>query len=267
MRSWLVAPAAALFTLGIASAMVSGCGSRSSENDPPSTPTPNAAGGGPHIADISDPGKKTHATPNDNVSVTGVVVTWVDQFDETNDGKSRGAIYVQDLESHAPFAGIGLFAPTFVPASLVVGPGDVLDLAGQYQENATLGTTVKFPKGEVLTQIAHPTGTFRFEYKSPDPTPIDWHDLLQFSTGRKWMGQLVTIKDVTLAAAVTTSSGRASAPLALSEGGAEVPTLTNELTPLDAYPQGQKFKSVTGIITYFFNLHIAPRTKADLVAE
>jgi len=262
MRLWLVASTAVLLAL-----LVPACGNRDSDDDKPSTPQPSAAGAGPHIAAIADPGKKTHAAPNANVNVTGVVVTWVDQFDETNDGKSRGTIYVQDLESHAPFAGIGLFAPTFVPSSLVVGPGDVLDLAGQYQENATLGTTVKFPVGEVLTQIAHPTGTFRFEYKSPDPTPIDWHDLINFSTGRKWMGQLVTLKDVSLAAAVTVSNGRASAPLTVAEGGAEVPTMTNELTPLDAYPAGQKFKTVTGIVTYFFNLHIAPRSKADLVAE
>ncbi len=261
MRSWLLAPAAILLVLAAA------CGSRSSDNDPPTPPAPNAAGAGPHVSDISDPGKKTHAKANANVQVTGVVVTFVDQFDETTDGKSRGTIYVQDLESHAPFAGIGLFAPTFVPSSLVVGPGDVLDLAGQYQENATLGTTVTFPVGDVLTQLAHPTGTFRFEYKSPDPTPIDWHDLNTFATGRKWMGQLVTITDVTLATAIAFSKGRASAALTTAEAGAEIPTLTNELVQLDAYPQGQKFKSITGIITYFYNLHIAPRSKADLVAE
>jgi hypothetical protein len=262
MRPWLAASTVVVFALATA------CGTRSSDNDPASVPTPNAAGQGPHIADISDPGKKTHATPNNNVSVTGVVVTWVDQFDETSDGKSRGTIYVQDLESHAPFAGIGLFAPTFVPASLVVGPGDVLDLTGQYQENAKLGTTVTFPPGDVLTQLAHPTGTFRFEYKSPEPTAIDWHDLNTFAVGRKWMGQLVTIKDVTLAAAVPSSGARRTAPLTTAaDAGAEVPTLTNELVQLDAYPAGQKFKTITGIVTYFFNLHIAPRTKADLVAE
>jgi len=112
MRLWLVASTAVLLAL-----LVPACGNRDSDDDKPSTPQPSAAGAGPHIADISDPGKKTHAAPNANVNVTGVVVTWVDQFDETNDGKSRGTIYVQDLESHAPFAGIGLFAPTFVPSA------------------------------------------------------------------------------------------------------------------------------------------------------
>ncbi len=261
MRSLVVATAAVLFALAPA------CSGRSN-NDPPSTPTPSAAGNGPHIADISDPAKDTHAKDKANISVTGVVVTWVDQFDETSDGKSRGALYVQDLESHAGFAGVGLFAPTFVPASLVVGPGDVLDLSGQYQENATLGSTVTFPTGEVLTQIAHPTGTFRFEYKSPDPTAIDWHDLNTFAIGRKWMGQLVTITGVTLTAAITVSKGRASAPLSAAvAGGSQPPTLTNEFVQLDAYPAGQKFKSITGIVTYFYNLHIAPRTTADLVPE
>ena len=197
------------------------------------------------------------------VTVTGVVVTAVDEYDETQDGKSRGTIYVQDLESHAPFAATSLFSPTFVPASLVVGPGDVLDLNGQYQENATLGTTVTFPAGEVLPQISHPTGTFRFEYKAPDPTPIDWHDLQQYATGRKWIGQLVVVTDLTLTAAVVTSDGRQSGVF----GTGENPAITNELTPINAYPKGQKLKSVTGLVTYFYNLHIAPRSSADIVAE
>jgi hypothetical protein len=199
--------------------------------------------------------------------VTGVVVTAVDNFDETKDGKSRGSVYVQDLESHAPYAGIGLFGATFVPASLVVGPGDVLDFAGQYQENANIGKAI-FPVGEVLPQLSRPSGTFRFEYKAPDPTPIDFNDLSSYAVGRKWIGQLVTVSNITLQAAVSTSSGRASAPFAApTDGGDSPPTITYELFPIDAYPVGQKFKSVTGIVTYFFSLHVAPRSKADLVAE
>jgi hypothetical protein len=246
--------------------LAASCGNRSDQNDQAVAAHPSPAGEGPHIADISDPSKMTHALNGAQVTVTGVVVTAVDNNDETRDGKSRGAIYVQDLESHAPFAGIELYKPSFVPASLVVGPGDVLDLAGQYQENHTLGTTVTFPNMDVLPEIGTPSGNFRFESASPDPTPIQIADLESFATGRKWIGQLVIIKDVTLTAAVTNSSGRLTATFgAAGDAGNGAPTITNELMQIDTYPAGQHFTSITGIVTYFYSLHIAPRSKADIV--
>jgi hypothetical protein len=246
--------------------LAASCGNRSTDDDKASVPNPSPAGQGPHIADVSDPAKKTHAMNGANVSVTGVVVTAVDNNDETRDGKSRGAIYVQDLESHAAFAGIELYKPSFVPASLVVGPGDVVDLTGQYQENHTLGSTVTFPNMDVLPEIGTPSGSFRFESAAPDPTPIPISDLLSFETGRKWIGQLVIIKDVTLTAAVTNSNGRITAPIAApGDGGNDAPTITNELMQIDSYAAGQHFTSVTGIVTYFYNLHIAPRSKADII--
>jgi hypothetical protein len=249
-----------------AATLLAACGNRSNENDPATIPHPSAAGQGPHIADVSDPSKSTHAMNGAQVTVTGVVVTAVDTNDETRDGKSRGAIYVQDLESHAPFAGMELYKPSFVPASLVVGPGDVLDLTGQYQENHTLGSTVTFPNMDVLPEIGTPTSTFRFESQAPDPTPISVSDLQSFDTGRKWIGQLVIIKDVTLQAAVANSNGRLTAPIAAAgDGGANAPTITNELMQIDTYPMGQHFTSITGIVTYFYSLHIAPRSKADII--
>ena len=46
-----------------------------------------------------------------------------------------------------------------------------------------------------------------------------------------------------------------------------IPTLTNELYPLldTDIPAGTTLTSITGVVTYFFNLHLAPRSPADLV--
>jgi hypothetical protein len=46
-------------------------------------------------------------------------------------------------------------------------------------------------------------------------------------------------------------------------------TVTNELydlKPTDA-ESNQSFASITGVVTYFFNLHIAPRSAADVVKK
>jgi len=230
-------------------------------------PPPTPVGSGNRVRDVSNPDNQgpSRGVPGATVSVTGVTVVAVDTFDETRNGKSRGTIFVQDTGSTEPYSGIGLFAPTFVPGDLKVGPGDVLDLTGQYQENANIGTAV-FPKGQVLPQISRPVSTFRFEAQPPTPREIDVADLNDYAKGRRWIGMLVTVKNVTLEADLSSSSGRVSGPIfpgAPNNG----PTITNELYDLGGFAKGQKFKSITGVVTYFFNLHIAPRSREDLVTQ
>ena len=69
-------------------------------------------------------------------------------YDETHNGKSLGTIYVQDpqLDGRRTRAS-SLYAPAFNPGDLRVGPGDVLDLQGPYEELTTLGSTVTFAHG------------------------------------------------------------------------------------------------------------------------
>lgn len=224
------------------------------------------AGTGERIRDVADPGSKKHAAHEQDVNVTGVTVVAIDNFDETNNGKSRGTIYVSDLGSSEPYSGIGLFAPSFIPSDLKVGPGDVLDLAGKYQENASIGTAI-FPDGGVLPQIARPTATFRFETKVPTPVVIDVKDLATFETGRKWIGMLVTVKDVTLQENLVRRSGRVAGGIYPSDDPRNAPTLVNELYDLQegTFPKGTKFASITGVVSYFFNLHLAPRSAEDIV--
>jgi hypothetical protein len=226
---------------------------------------------------VADPGVEGHAgLVKTTQAVSGAIVIAVDEFDETQNGKSAGTIYVQDLGSTEPYSGITLFAPTFNPGNLAVSPGDVLDLRGQYTEATTIGTTVTFAPGSVLPQISQPVATFRYETKVPDPVDIDGADLADFGKGRRWLGMLVRIKNVTLEAdAANDKNGRVGVDLTPKAQGAanactapfpKPASLTNDLFDLGALglKKGTTLKSVVGVVGFFCNLKLAPRSKADL---
>jgi hypothetical protein len=212
-----------------------------------------------------DPTRPNHPASKTQVNVTDAVVIHQDTFDEVGNGSSRGTIYVQDLDSAAPYSGISLFAPVFVPANLRVAPGDVLNLSGEYQENTSIGTAV-FPEGHVLSQLARPKATFRYEYKLPDPVDIDAADLKDFAVGRRWMGMLVRVKNVTLGPPREDNSRRVTYPIT-DDTTRNGPVMSNEFFPLkkDTFTQGTQLKELVGVVTYFFNLKVAPRSASDIV--
>ncbi len=226
-------------------------------------------GAGKRIREVADPGIADRAPPGSEVNVTGVTVVAVDTFDETKNGRSRGTIFVQDLGSVEPYSGISLFAPAFVPGDLRVAAGDVLDLRGEYQENKNIGTAI-FPEGQVLPQLARPVATFRYDFRPPEPREIDIKDLNDYAQGRRWIGMLVTVKNVTVDVKLSENSGRVTGFLTPKGSAADDRnrvTVTNELYDLKTTDaeSNQGYASITGVVTYFFNLHIAPRSAADLV--
>jgi hypothetical protein len=248
------------------------------ENDPHSNHgLPPPEGRDARIREIADPASEMKAEPLSSVAVSGVVVVAVDSFDETGTG-STGTIYVQDVGSHEPYSGMSLFAPSFVPANLRVGPGDVLDLRGQYQENTGFGAA-QFAEGSFLPQLARPTAIFRYEFRAPDPIDIDIEDLSNFDTGRRWLGMVVRVKNVTVHEPVNRDQlfrGRLSTPLlppdpdaqnACSAPFPKPPDLVNALADVAALdvPAGTTFKSITGVVTFFCSIHLAPRTLDDIV--
>jgi len=237
-----------------------GCSLRA--GDPPADYQPNVLGTGLRLRDVQTPSK---GLAGQNVLVTSAVVTAIDNFDETVNGKSRGTIYLQDVDVSGAYAGISLFSPSFIPANLRLSPGDVVDLNGQYVEQKTIGTTVNFDPA-FLPQLVKPAVTFRYETKPPEPVVIPVTDLDNFDTGRKWVGVLVTVQNVTVAVGpVADKTGtRVTANFTIN---ANSPSISNELYPLavGAFPDDTTFKSVTGVVTFFFNLKIAPRSAADLV--
>lgn len=249
------------------------CGSQ--DGDPHSDHgVPPAAGKELRIRQIADPASPQKAQHLQTVSVSGVTVIAVDTHDETLNGKSRGTIYVQDVGSKEPYSGISLFAPEFIPGNLRVGPGDVLDLRGTYQENQNIGTA-KFAPGAVLPQLARPVATFRYEGKPLEPKDIDIKDLESYETGRKWLNMLVRVSNVTIKGAVFESGNNQRVSVPLTDGPAsaacddpfpKAPTITNELANLNELNirGATPVKSIVGVVTYFCNLHLSPRSPADV---
>lgn len=263
MRAWL--------SLAL---LCSACSDRVSDA-PADAGAPNALGLNFRIRQIQDPASPQHAAHESAVRVSGAVVTHIDTFDETRDGRSRGTIYIQDAdavslpEAQRAFSGISLFSPAFVPSDLRPQAGDVLDFNGTYQENASIGTAV-FPAGQKLTQLARPVGVFRFDLAPPAPTVIDVNDLLDYAAkGQRWVGMLVTVKNVTIVGPASADArGRVTAIIAGEDPeDRNAPVVSNEFFDLKGsdVPQGKVFESITGVCTYFFNLKIAPRSAADLV--
>ena len=231
---------------------------------------------------MNDPKLPEHASylAATAVSVSGASVIAVDTYDETKDGKGVGSVYVQDLGSHAPYAGTSLYSPSFVPGNLRVGPGDVLDLRGPFQETLSIKNTV-FAKGSSLPQLYQPTATFRLERSGEvEPVDIDIDDLTNYEQGRQWINMLVRVKLPKLQADISKqgeSSGRLSVGLTPKLSGdatrgcdqpfPKQPTLVNELADIGALEiqQNTPIKSITGVVTFFCNLHLAPRRASDIV--
>lgn len=267
----LLAVAPCVLALG---AGATGCGSRDGDPHAADGVVPSPSGPDLTIRAVSDPDSETHqADGTTNVRVSGASVVAVDTYDETGKG-DVGTVYVQDIGSRKPFSGIQLRTPTYTPGNLSVGEGDVLDFVGTYQETTSI-PGVDFPPGSLLPQFFRPAASLRFEAPPIEPKDIDIQDLVDFKTARQWLGMLVRVKNVKLYRAVSAdsldSSGRLSVAMTEGTGGfnqpfPKPPKLTNELANVATLnlPSGTTVKSITGVVTFFAELHIAPRSIADI---
>jgi hypothetical protein len=281
-----IASIAAIAVAAAATAAVAACSTLTQDPQAPYDASP--LGPGLRLAQVQNPaspdfprGLDSGSSPS--VDLSSIVVTWLDTYDETHDGKSVGTLYVQDVGSTAPFAGIGVYEPNYVPASLNPLPGDVLDFTGPYTEETSIGSAM-FDMGTYLPQLSKPVGTYRYDFVPPPPVVLTPADLdgsdKNFANARQWMGMLVTVKDVFVAAGESEGAGNgARVTYALSSddaGATALPvSIDNELYDLPCapapsctqYPASTHFASVTGILTWFFSYHIAPRSPADLAQD
>ena len=147
-------------------------------------------------------------------------------------------------------------------------------MSGEYQESNTLGATVTFPKGTSLIQMYEPAVTFRFESQVPAPVVIENpDDLNDYAKASKWIGMLVQVNNVTTAAATyDASSGRSSVDMSSSSSttcSSDFPKawqIVNDLADIDPLniQSGQTIKSVVGVLVFFCNVQLAPRSLADV---
>jgi hypothetical protein len=218
------------------------------------------------IYQVQDPG----GTVSEGAAVTlkNVVVTAIDTF-----GARVGGIYVQELGGGA-FSGVFVFGAQGAGSIAV---GDVVTITGGVKEEFicpvsscptqdTTGrklTEIGPPQGGTVTVTKTGTGTI----PTPpvvDPTLIVTNDV----EAEKWEGVPITLQNVAALSApkaVSTSAGAdatfqqmsvtgpiqvQSSMVALSKGGT-------------AFAKGDCFASITGIVDYFFDYHLQPRTEAD----
>ena len=279
----------------VAGALTLGCrGDTGKYNgDAPMPPVPNKLGAGTHISSKlggfygpapwvqpANPNSLNcpYPAPIDEIA-TGVTVTAVDRWDETGNG-AIGTVYLQDTVglddwTKIPvYAGMSMFSPSFTPPDLRVLPGDVLDMTGQYEE--FIGpSTGAFPQCETLPQIAG-AASFRFDGQVPPPVQIPPSALASFDGAREYLSMLVTVTNVTIAANGVEKSGRYSADVQVDgtvwqisdelwdvPGNSCAPKDTACLSEHIPLNQGDTFKSITGIVTYFYGYHLAPRSLDD----
>jgi hypothetical protein len=269
---------AVLLALGPA-LVLSACGSSGSggTGDSPSEPSTSKLGDGARLhevvgeatwLDANDPDSTSCDSPPDrHVNVTGVTVVGIDRFDETGQGQ-LGNFYVQDTAvDPVPFSGITVFAPSFSPPDLRLAEGDVADALGTLME--FLGpSSGRFGECKTLPEIGG-TLSFRLENGIREPHTITVDDLKSYESARKWLGMLVRLEDVRIAADAANSSGRYTAPLDVGSGvpASDVPRISNELFDLEnegpPLTQDMEFSAVSGIVTYFYGFKLAPRSAAD----
>jgi hypothetical protein len=254
-----------------------GCGS-GGVGDPVTKPHASELGDGARLSDLitapnwvklDDPDSTTCATPRDRPAhVTGVTITTIDTFDETGKG-ARGDIYIQDHEpAPRPYSGTKVFGPSFSPPDLRLAVGDVVDVLGVFQEFPGTSTG-PFPYCRTLPELGG-TMSLRFENGMAEPKVLTALDLKSYEAARPWLGMIVRLEDVRILANPNGSNGRytaaidVGAELAATDG---VPELSNELYDLEkegpALAKGTVFQSVTGIVTYFYGVRLAPRSPAD----
>jgi hypothetical protein len=230
-------------------------------------------GDGSRLYQINDPESPQRAANKSDVTVTATTVVVVDTFDETGDGSSAGNLYIEDLPvdgKQPAFGGVTLFNTSFNPPTLRVGPGDVIDIRGSYEEFAG-PSSFPFDPGETLPEIVSGTATLRFEYKVPEPVTVDIKDLTTYETGRKWIGMLIRLENVTAQAdGFKSTSGRWSTKLDVPgfTNTKKLPTITNALFEAESsgieFKTGTLYKSVVGVCQFFFNFSVSPRSAEDI---
>jgi hypothetical protein len=206
-----------------------------------------------------------------NEFVSGVTITAVDTWDEDGNG-SIGTVYVQDTIGLDDWTKIPAFAATSVyeasysPPDLRPEPGDIVDITGQYEEFQGPSTFI-FPQCVTLPQMGGDV-TLRGDGRVPPPVQLNPSDLGNIdgdvSNGaRAYLSMLVTVNNVEIGGSGSEDDGRYGANVIASPIPWQISDELWDVYHLCPLSQGQTFKSVTGIVTYFGTYHVAPRSGLD----
>jgi hypothetical protein len=210
--------------------------------------------------------------PGTAVSLSGVIVTAIDTF-----GAKTGDFWVEEPEGGA-YSGIHVFgAQTSDVAALQVG--DVVDISGAVKDEFALTSDTT---GRTLTELKPAMGgqitlTKTGSGQVPAPTVVDALMIGQISDAdmggpmfsaewEKWEGVLVTVNSVS-ALSAPKSFGSTMPPPAdnYSFGITGVAKVEGSLTDITMSNISRTTcMNVTGVVDYFFDYLILPRSAADM---
>jgi hypothetical protein len=211
------------------------------------------------------PGSPTAIADGQTIKAQGVVVTAVDTYDETKDGKGVGDIYVQDpIQSGAkgtPWSGLKLYRPSKNPPDLDLVPGHGVDLEGAYAILAGPPGSTPFDAGLVLVEAVTPTVTLTFEGRPPAPIDLTYDDVKDPKVAQQYQSRLVRFKNVKL---TTDFTGKRLEAKTDGPFGMAAKFFPIHETPGLNAKSGTTFKSVTGIFDFFYSYKLCPRSAADV---
>ena len=255
----------AFSTLGLALVACRG----SSNNNTPDSP---GGGDGPSGAVKIQDVQNDQMAPGTPVSLSGVIVTAIDSF-----GAKTGDIWVEEPEGGA-FSGIHIFG---VPATAVgqLQIGDIVDVSGAVKDEFALTadttgrteTELKAAMGGMITVTKTGTGTV------PAPQVVDALMIGQMSDAdtagpmfsaewEKWEGVLITVNNVSATSGVKSFGSTSPTPADnYSFGITGVAKVEGSLTDItmSSIARTTCFSDMTGVLDYFFDYLVLPRSSAD----
>jgi hypothetical protein len=231
-----------------------------------------------YLSDLRIDPATSRPPQNVAVDVRNLSIVAIDSYLEPGTSGKTGNVWVEEyvspdyvqatnfqgcapLPNGGRMCGIELYSSTFVPAGNHPLLGDVVNVSGGTYEEFTCATcnhgNSPFDPGHSLPEIGTPNVTRIGSATPPAPVPVSLSDLM--SHGDDYIGVVVQLTDdVTLGL-----DPRGNLLIATGI------TVSNELSPL-VDPSGAPLDSnvrvhnLTGIVDYFYGLHLAPRSAADM---
>lgn len=209
----------------------------------------------------------TRLQDNQTIKAQGVVVIAVDNYDDTGAG-AVGDIYVQDPvqtgPKGTPWSGLRLYRPTKNPPDLELAPGQGVNLVGNFVAFAGPPGATPFGDGVYVPQASQAALTLTYEGRPPEPVDLTIADLKDPVVGMQYASRLVRFKDVDLKRDFAGSRPEA----AIYDTSGDL-VLSAKLYPLHLdktvnAKTGTKLKSVVGVLDYFYNFKLCPRSRADV---
>lgn len=241
--------------ISVLTVLAAGCRDKDASNDVDAAPGGDGGGDDVKIQDIQD----DNMPVGQAVTVRGVVVVHVDTF-----GSRTGGLFIQEPEG-GEFSGVFVFLTGTQAAGLV--PGDLVDVLGGEKDEFALSADTS---GRTLTEIVAPQGgsiTINKVGTGTVPTPPvlnPWDLAASDVEAEKWEGVTVTFQNVAVLRAprmVTQSDPTILEMVVTGPFPAQ-----NSLTQLeDTLMRDDCLASLTGIVDYFFDYKLLPRTAADIV--